>query len=98
MKRSRLLERPYAANLGRPAVYLMRIGAPGTEKAQSPGRDETYVDLLSDVVDDFDERSSAVAVWTGSVHRGRAGGAGQVSASPASGSARMLGTRSCASD
>jgi 2,4-didehydro-3-deoxy-L-rhamnonate hydrolase len=35
-------------------VYLMRIGAPGTEKPVARVGDETYVDL-SDVVDDFNE-------------------------------------------
>ena len=35
-------------------MYLMRIGAPGTEKPVARVDDETYVDL-SDVVDDFNE-------------------------------------------
>ena len=35
-------------------MYLMRIGAPGTEKPVARVGDETYIDL-SDVVDDFNE-------------------------------------------
>lgn len=36
-------------------MYLMRIGAPGSEKPVARIDDQTYVDL-SDIVDDFDER------------------------------------------
>jgi 2,4-didehydro-3-deoxy-L-rhamnonate hydrolase len=35
-------------------MYLMRIGAPGTEKPVARIDDQTYVDV-SDLVDDFDE-------------------------------------------